>query len=892
MGEPIKANPPNNRIPPAKTGPAKGAGKPATKGADTADAKGADTADAKGVEERGPRQAGAADVFVDRPRIRILVDAGRLSGVGAHGVRGEFGSVFRGGNPLDKYGSLRYGSFAGPDDLRLQQFLRFAGGQRTRMQSLLGRVTGQLGLSPDTFSIYGRTKSPVSLMGKLFETDGMPLNRVFDTSGMRWEMGRFSQNFDEAERLVKLLQGELGDSIMEIKNYNVKPNAWGYTGRIHLRVKDAAGLVHEIQLGPRDLSGFIDGNLRTAGGDKIQLHDVTGFKAKVYLGYDLPEALNTRYQGLIGEIAEANRGGQIIDDLPALQSKIATFNADVEKALPNRINKAPALPNTQSGFRAFAARGLGVLGLIGGGLTTYGGVQEMRSGEYFTGGLRTSSGLLETGGGIAVIGGRFALGTGLGGAGAVIDGGRDMYLGVRDGDVERGAIGGAKTIGGGLMLAGVASANPVLVVVGGLVYLGAVIYDNWDSIESGLNWLAGNGPVGVNRGRGAWNHTMMPGSQSCISGAPLRLDWSGGTTPGASLFDQMRLRSGDRTPLLGGTEEQSTNIGGWGTDETGSSNATGASMSAEDRQALIDWMRSLAAKDAADAEAPKTETPKTETPKTETPNTEAPKTAAPKTETGEGTSRSTVEPARNQAFGPQPLEIERPSNHGPSVEERKEITDWIRSQGKAASVTPRPRVSVATPQPNDEVPCPKPTVSVAAPKPTVSVAAPKPSVSVATPKPIVSVAAPKPSVSVATPKPIVSVATPKPNVSVATPKPIVSVAAPKPTVSVATPKPSVSVATPKPAVSLARPAGSVAVTTNRAAYGAMVGASSGRMTNVAVGSNAEVQDRIRFTTDAAYRKEQVDALRRNVFAGKRPPNNAAARAALAPISHRFSKRVR
>jgi len=80
---------------------------------------------------------------------------------------------------------------------------------------------------------------------------------------------------------------------------------------------------------------------------------------------------------------------------------------------------------------------------------------------------------------------------------------------------------------------------------------------------------------------------------------------------------------------------------------------------------------------------------------------------------------------------------------------------------------------------------------------------------------------------------------------------------------------------------LARPAGSVAVTTNRAAYGAMVGASSGRMTNVAVGSNAEVQDRIRFTTDAAYRKEQVDALRRNVFAGKRPPNNAAARAALA-----------
>ena len=861
MGDPIKANPPNNRTPPAKSGPAK----PAAKGADKPAAKPA------------PQQAAAKDTFVERRPIRILVDTGSLSGVGAHGVRGEFGSVFSGGNPLNKYGSLRYGNFAGADDLRLREFLRFAGGQRTRMQSLLGTVTERLGLAPDRFSIYGRTKSPVSLMGKLFETKGMPLSRVFDTSGMRWEMGRFSPNFSEAERLVRLMQGELGDSIMEIKNYNVKPNAWGYTGRIHLRVKDAAGLVHEIQLGPRDLSGFIDGNLRTAGGDSIQLHDVTGFKAKVYLGYDLPEALNTRYQGLIGEIAEANRGGQILDDLPALRSKIATFNADVEKVLPDRINKAPALPSTQSGFRAFAARGLGVLGVVGGGFQTYGGVQEIRSGEYFTGGLRTTSGLLETGSGVAIIGGRFALGTTLGGAGAVVDGGRDVYLGIRDGDLERGAIGGVKTLGGSLMLAGAATANPVLIVVGGLVYLGAVVYDNWDSIESGLSWLAGNGPVGVGRGRGAWNHTMMPGSQSCLSGAPMRFDWSGGTTPGASLFDQMRLRAGDRTPLLGVTEAQSNTIGSWGADETGSSPATGASMSDEDKKALMDWIRSGAGEDAAGAEAPKTEAPKTEAPKTE----------APETETSPGVSNTATTPASNQAFGPQPLEIKRSPNRGPSAEDREAITDWIRAQGKSAAAGPKGALGdtgVVGPAGSAPEKTPEPVKTAAIDKPAVvlptNVEVAKAPVAVATADTLPS---PKATIRFGT-TPVstnLRVTTPKVTLPVATPKLTVTMAPGKLNVEVPRPAPSVAVATPKPVVTYARPAPSAPVTSNRAVYGAMAGASSGGMTNVAAGSNAEVQDRVRFTTDAAYRKQQVDALRSNVFAGKAPPNNAAARAAIA-----------
>ena len=69
-----------------------------------------------------------------------------------------------------------------------------------------------------------------------------------------------------------------------------------------------------------------------------------------------------------------------------------------------------------------------------------------------------------------------------GGAMAVAEGGFQAYDGFKEGDKAKAGRGAAKSIAGGMMLAGAATGNPVLAAAGGLTYAGVSIYENREAI--------------------------------------------------------------------------------------------------------------------------------------------------------------------------------------------------------------------------------------------------------------------------------------------------------------------------------------------------------------------------------------------------------------------------
>ena len=69
-----------------------------------------------------------------------------------------------------------------------------------------------------------------------------------------------------------------------------------------------------------------------------------------------------------------------------------------------------------------------------------------------------------------------------GGAMAVAEGGFQAYDGFKEGDKAKAGRGAAKSIAGGMMIAGAATGNPVLAAAGGLTYAGVSIYENRKAI--------------------------------------------------------------------------------------------------------------------------------------------------------------------------------------------------------------------------------------------------------------------------------------------------------------------------------------------------------------------------------------------------------------------------
>jgi hypothetical protein len=419
----------------------------------------------------------AKDGAKDKPSV---TDANPLAAPAGMAARREFnGAPLRTSDAYDAYKNMTADSFAGPDDIRLRQLNRAATAENVGLVRRLDQAVQGAGVEAD---VYGRAKTPFSTFGKLREADGVRIDDIKDLSGARVDITPRAPGFQEYYRAQDAAQGAIPELQLK-KDYIQKPNPWGYTGRIHHTAEAASGMTHEVQVGSKDLSQFIDKKVTTAGGDKIGVHDATGYKGQIY-GARVPPHLEGRYTELMGRITEANKAGKAVADVPELQRDLNQFYKAVEEALPAKLNGPPA-PELSRTAKAgnIAGKGLGVLGVAGGGLQVANGVSTIANGgDKVEGGadIVAGGGSMVSGG--AMIAGRMALGTTTGGAVAVVDGAKDIYTGIRDGNVEKAAVGTVKSGAGAAMIAGVATANPILIAGGAIAYGGAVIYDNREAI--------------------------------------------------------------------------------------------------------------------------------------------------------------------------------------------------------------------------------------------------------------------------------------------------------------------------------------------------------------------------------------------------------------------------
>jgi hypothetical protein len=122
-------------------------------------------------------------------------------------------------------------------------------------------------------------------------------------------------------------------------------------------------------------------------------------------------------------------------------------------------------------------------GLVTGPFQIFEGVQEIRDGKFVVGGGNLAGGGANTGASVAMLGGRMVLGTSLLATGAGIDGGIDIYKGMKKTNTTRIVIGGVKCAAAGTMTAGLVTGQPVIVIVGGVVYVGVVVVDTIGQIH-------------------------------------------------------------------------------------------------------------------------------------------------------------------------------------------------------------------------------------------------------------------------------------------------------------------------------------------------------------------------------------------------------------------------
>lgn len=136
-----------------------------------------------------------------------------------------------------------------------------------------------------------------------------------------------------------------------------------------------------------------------------------------------------------------------------------------------------------SGLSSFGKVVSGIA-ILGGGYMVIDGSKDIALGNPIEGSLKVTEGSLIVASGSSFLVGQVALGVGLGGAAACVDGSYDIYLGVTNDDLELIAIGTVKLTAGSLLIAGAATANPILIAVGGGVYILCVGYELANSLIS------------------------------------------------------------------------------------------------------------------------------------------------------------------------------------------------------------------------------------------------------------------------------------------------------------------------------------------------------------------------------------------------------------------------
>lgn len=191
-----------------------------------------------------------------------------------------------------------------------------------------------------------------------------------------------------------------------------------------------------------------------------------------------------------------------------------------------------------------AEKALAPAAVLAGGLEIAHGISELRHGETVLGSFDVAGGAAGVTGGAAATVNAFGLATapataaalgtvaGVGfGAVAVIDGAKTIYQGIKEKDTEKTVVGGVKTAAGGAMIAGVCTANPVLIVGGAATYAGAVIYENREAIADGArkacNYTAdkvGQGVEATKQFAGNVAHSISAKAQSIKSEAGALID--------------------------------------------------------------------------------------------------------------------------------------------------------------------------------------------------------------------------------------------------------------------------------------------------------------------------------------------------------------------------------
>jgi Domain of unknown function (DUF4157)/Region found in RelA / SpoT proteins len=151
---------------------------------------------------------------------------------------------------MERYKNLTATDFTGVDDPRLKEIVDAAREQNAEVQARLRTALDAAGVK--NVEIQFREKSLHSLFGKLKETPGTRVQDIKDLSGLRVNITHVSEaNFAQYEKIKAVIQREFGIHDNAVKDYNKKPNPWGYTGRIHMYDIGGAKIFSEIQSGRR-----------------------------------------------------------------------------------------------------------------------------------------------------------------------------------------------------------------------------------------------------------------------------------------------------------------------------------------------------------------------------------------------------------------------------------------------------------------------------------------------------------------------------------------------------------------------------------------------------------------------------------------------------------------
>lgn len=225
--------------------------------------------------------------------------------------------------------------------------------------------------------------------------------------------------------------------------------------------------------------------------------------------------------------------GAMSDGLATVDSFARTVDKGraVVRPLQGGLSALEANRGLSAGLRA-ADGVVGPLGIAAGGVGMYNATRDIGEGKVVEGGLDFINGAATTTGGVASTGTALmgaaapaalgALAAGGAGVAAAADGLKDVYQGVRDGNVEQGVVGGVKTAGGGMMVAGAATANPLLIGAGALTYGGAMVYENREAIGNAVSGAASYVGDAVSSGASAVGGAISSGAGAvggAISGA-------------------------------------------------------------------------------------------------------------------------------------------------------------------------------------------------------------------------------------------------------------------------------------------------------------------------------------------------------------------------------------